>query len=105
MSLLSTKFLEQAKSIVLKQLQHIDCKVYLFGSRATNKAGKYSDIDIALLPKSKLPAGTTGLVKESLEESNIPYLTDVIDLSNTDEEFRKRVLSEGILWKDWKNES
>ncbi|HXH74025.1 MAG TPA: nucleotidyltransferase domain-containing protein [Bacteriovoracaceae bacterium] len=56
-----------------------DLKVYLFGSRATGKNKKNSDIDLAL--KSKDPAINTKIstLKNELEESQIPYKIDLIN--------------------------
>ena len=84
------KALEQTKALVLSQLSNVDVRVYLFGSRAHNKAGRYSDIDIALLPKTVLPFSVISLIKEALEESSVPYFVDVVDLSKTDDLFRNK---------------
>jgi hypothetical protein len=37
---------------------------------------------------------------KKIENSNIPYKVDVVDLSQVSESFRKQILKEGkILWK------
>ena len=90
--------LDQVKRLVLKGLQGHDVQVLLFGSHATGKAGKSSDIDVAVLPGGELPVGLLSRIRESLQESHVPFSVELVDLSQTDEAFRERVLAEGITW-------
>ena len=90
--------LEQVKRLVLRGLQGHDVQVLLFGSHATGKAGRTSDIDVAVLPGGRLPAGLLSRIRESLQESHVPFSVELVDLSQTDEAFRERVLAEGITW-------
>ena len=92
------KDLNQVKHLVQKGLEGHDVKVILFGSHATGKAGRSSDIDVAVLPAGKLPVGLLSQIRESLQESYVPFNVELVDLSQTDEAFMKRVLAEGILW-------
>ncbi len=92
------KDLKQVKRLVLKGLHGHDVQVLLFGSHATGKAGRTSDIDVAVLPVGKLPLGLLSRIRESLQESHVPFNVELVDLSQTDEAFRKRVLEEGIVW-------
>jgi|HubBroStandDraft_5_1064220.scaffolds.fasta_scaffold311324_2 predicted nucleotidyltransferase len=93
-------YIEQIKDIVLKKLVGYDAQVYFFGSRAKNKAHSRSDVDLAILPKMPLPHFLIAEICDALEESNIPYQVDIVDLSHSDEKFRTKVLIEGIKWKD-----
>ncbi|GBE15562.1 nucleotidyltransferase domain protein [bacterium BMS3Abin14] len=90
--------LDQVKRLVLKGLLGHDAQVFLFGSHATGKAGRASDIDVAVLPVRELPAGLLSRIRESLQESYVPFSVELVDLSQTDEAFRERVLAEGIIW-------
>ena len=90
--------LERVKRLVLEGLQGHDVQVLLFGSRATGKAGRASDIDVAVLPGGELPVGLLSRIRESLQESCVPFNVELVDLSQTDEAFKKRVLAEGIVW-------
>ncbi len=92
------KDLNQVKRLVLKGLQGHDVQVLLFGSRATGKAGRSSDIDVAVLPREELPVGLLSRIRERLQESHVPFSVELVDLSQTDEVFRNRVLAEGIIW-------
>jgi len=95
-----TRDLETTRKIVLKHLKGYRAKVYLFGSQATGKAYRYSDIDVAILPLQKLPELTFFNIREALEESDVIRNVDVVNLSEADEKLRKRVEKEGVLWKE-----
>jgi hypothetical protein len=86
-------YLAQIKS-ALDQLLG-DCQIYLFGSRATNKFSDASDFDIAVSASRNIDRELS-LAREQLENSNIPFTVDLVDLSSTAEEFARRVRQEGI---------
>lgn len=96
----SQQDLHKVRQIVLAGLQEYPVHVLLFGSHATGRAGRASDIDVAILPQEKLPVGLLSQLREQLEDSNVPYRVDLVDLTETDETFRQRVLLEGIPWND-----
>jgi len=80
-------------------------KIVLFGSRARGDYTRVSDIDVGiLLEENKANRKKFILLKERVENSNIPYKVDLVDLSQTSEEFREKALREGISWKNWKEE-
>ncbi len=92
-------YLKMLKNLVLAYTKEQPVSVWLFGSHAKGTAHRYSDIDIAILPLGQLPLSFISNLKEKIEQSTIPYSVDVVDLSQTDEVFRNKVLNEGILWK------
>ena len=92
--------LETTREIVLKFVQGRRAKVWLFGSQATGLSRLHSDIDVAILPLEPLPALTFSNIREALEESSILRTVDVVDLSDADDVLRRRVLKEGVLWKE-----
>ncbi len=94
------RYLDSLKSLVLEFSNNQPVRVWLFGSHVKGKAHRFSDIDIAILPVGQLKTGFVSHLKEKIEQSTIPYSVDVVDLSQTDEEFRTKVLKEGVLWKD-----
>lgn len=84
--------------------QHLDLnktKAFIFGSRATNKFQKFSDIDIGLLSKKALPFETVSTIKETIEESDIPYLIDIVDFKHTSKKFRLVALKNTINLKNF----
>ncbi len=96
----TTRDLETVRKIVFERLKGYKVKVYLFGSRATGKAHRFSDIDVAVLPLEPVPGWIFAETSADLEESNILCDVDLVNLSETDTKFRERVLKEGILWKE-----
>jgi predicted nucleotidyltransferase len=96
---------EDSLKILIKILKSVinekGVEVYLFGSRDTGKATSTSDIDIGIVLKKNMGSDKViALLKEKIENSNIPYKVDVVDLSQVSESFRKQILKEGkILWK------
>lgn len=91
--------LAETRRIVLRGLEGFPAR-YLFGSRATGTARRTSDVDVAVWPTTELPVGTLALIREALEESSVIYTVDLVDLRDTDEAFRARVLAEGTLWHE-----
>src|SRR5262245_28991816 len=96
----ATRALEEVRRLVLQAVGKDGAVVYLFGSWARGEATRLSDIDVAIDPPTPLPRGTLARLREQLEESSIPYHVDIVDLTRTDPEFRRRVLAEGIPWND-----
>jgi len=92
--------LEQLRRIVLDALGERDAAVYLFGSMATGETRHASDIDVAILPREKLPRAFFATLAETIEESTIPYNVDLVDLREVGTAFRERVARSGIKWRD-----
>lgn len=92
--------LEEVKRVVFDALKGSEATVYLIGSCATGAVRRSSDIDVAIDPIEPLPAGLMAHLRETLEDSTIPYFVDVIDLSVADPDFRRGVLEEAVLWTD-----
>lgn len=94
----SSYYLNKVRKIVLDGLRGHQARVYLFGSRVRGRAGRASDIDVAVFSLTPLPPGVLSTIRENLEESNVPYTVDVVDLTQADPAFRERVEREGMLW-------
>lgn len=97
------KDLEWVRQLVIDGLEGRPARVYLFGSRATGRARRASDIDVAVWPLADLPEGTLSAIREALFETTIPYTVDLVDLRETDVAFRARVMAEGVVWHEPKN--
>ena len=86
--------------MVIDGLEGRPARVYLFGSRATGRARRASDIDVAVWPLTDLPEGTLSAIREALVETTIPYTVDLVNLRDADAAFRARVMAEGVLWHE-----
>ena len=83
---------EQLKTIQKILNQHVpDCEVRAFGSRVTGTAKDYSDLDLAIVGKTKLPDKILYALKDDFEESDIPFRVDVLDWNAISKEFQKVV--------------
>lgn len=92
--------LNQITDILMKALGDVACTVYLFGSRADGTALPGSDYDIVVMADRNIER-ELARARFSLEESNIPFNVDLVDLSFTDSDFRDAVRHNGvILWKN-----
>jgi predicted nucleotidyltransferase len=87
------RVIKQAGVAVLPPGQY---RLGIFGSRAVGRPGKFSDVDVAVLGPGKLSAVLLDRFQESLENSDLPYFVDVVDLNSTSETFRNQVQREAI---------
>ena len=73
-------------------------KIYLFGSRARGTNSPASDFDIAIDVGAPIDSAALGLIKEAMEDSNIPFFVDVLDFQLVDPVMQHEILKEGIVW-------
>ena len=96
------KSVEDVKEVIRKLFKGKDVKVYIFGSRAKGEHTPRSDLDIGFLSNEDI-SYELSLLREFLEESNLTFVVDVVDLSRTSKDFREAVMKEGKLWIDLKS--
>ena len=77
------------KTIVNKEVDTDAWRPVVFGSRANGRAHKFSDIDLGFIGSEPLPQGVETRLWEALDESDIPYVVDIVDLTTTQPEFRQ----------------
>lgn len=72
--------------------------VWVFGSRATNSARKYSDLDLALedISGRKIDIDIMLSLQSDFAESDLPWSVDVIDLNNVSDEFKNIINKDKI---------
>ena len=88
------------KKLVLSRLNKENVQIFLFGSRARGDFNIRSDIDIGILPQGEWNKLALVLLREEIEELNLPYKIEIVDLSRVSRKFRDQVLREGQTWKD-----
>ena len=97
---LKDKYLKILKNIFDKCLKKQNCEVLLFGSRATGQCMEMSDIDIAIKSNEKSQP-TLYKIKEMLEESIIPFNTDVLNYFEIPDNWKTAIDKTGIpIWKN-----
>ena len=78
---LEPKFISLIQNSVRKFLP--DAKIFIFGSRVRNTNQKFSDVDIAILDAAA-DQKSLALIRYELEESDLPYKTDVVNYNDLD---------------------
>ena len=68
-----------------------DCTVWIFGSRAKDRARRRSDLDLAIAGSERLPLDLYLDLKEDFLQSDLPYFVDLIDLHDVTPEFKHRI--------------
>ena len=81
------------RQTMFKFLDPKEYRVFIFGSRATGRAGKFSDYDIGIIGKKQVPLGKLSLIEEVFEESDLPIRVDVVDFFAVSKNFKKVALS------------
>ena len=97
--------LREVRRIVLTRLRGREAEVYLYGSWATGRNRRTSDIDVGILPRKRLPVELWWEIKDALDNSLVTQEVDLVDLSQTSAAFRNRVRGEGVLWSGSRKES
>ena len=81
------KYFKEIKKITSKHLSK-NARVFVFGSSVENSC--FNDIDIGVLYENddfKL-----SLIREDLENSNIPYKVDLINFDEVEKTFKNKVM-------------
>ena len=74
-----------------------DRPVFAFGSRAVGKAGRRSDLDLAVGGDAPLTLRQRALLKEDFDESDLPIFVDVVDLHAITPDFHRRIQRDFIV--------
>lgn len=88
--------IQDVKDVTFKFLNPNDCKVFVFGSRATGTNVKFSDIDLGVEPKKTIPSGVISDIEEAFENSDLPYMVDVVDFSKVSPQFKEVAMKKVI---------
>ena len=67
-------------------------KAFIFGSRAQGTSRSYSDVDLGILGKDKLPTSKIASIKNELEDTNLPYRVDLIDFTTVTDKFKNSAM-------------
>jgi predicted nucleotidyltransferase len=82
--------------IAIAPLKSHGATVWIFGSRARGDHKAFSDIDLMYetIDNSPLPVGFISILKETLEESSLPFKVDLVDLKELAESYRSNALAD-----------
>jgi predicted nucleotidyltransferase len=92
--------LEQKYQIILRSIlsQHFPShtKIWVFGSRATGNAKKFSDIDLLINAGSAIPLEVMAKLNQSFEDSPLPYKVDIADANAISKSFLDNIKNQLI---------
>lgn len=86
------------KKIIFKYLSPRDYQIFIYGSRATGRARKWSDYDIGVIGGQPIPTMKKVAIEDELESSNIPVNVDVVDFHHVSDRFKNLALYKIIPW-------
>lgn len=88
--------LSQIKNIIFRFISPEEYNVFLFGSRASGTASKFSDYDIGIEGDKPLGSMQRFDIELELEKSDIPYKVEIVDFTQVDTNF-KRVAKQHVI--------
>ncbi len=94
--MLNPKTTKLLKQIVRKYLPDESYKTFIFGSHASGKNRKFSDIDLGIVGPIPLTPKEYISITNDLEESDLPYRVDLIDFTKVSDKFRQVSLNNTI---------
>ncbi len=80
--------LDLIRNTIYKHFSREEYEAFVYGSRADGTAQKWSDIDVGIRGKERVPGSLIETVREELEESDIPYKVEVVDFAKVSDKFR-----------------
>jgi len=86
---LEEKYLNMLREAIARNVDTAIWQPVIFGSRASGRAQRFSDIDLGFSGLQPLPISVQAKLQDALDESDIPYVIDIVDLSVASPEFRE----------------
>lgn len=80
--------------ILITPLAKKGVSLFVFGSRARGDYKKFSDLDI--LVEGVVPESLLSRIRESLEESSLPFRVDIVCLHDLADSYRAGVLRDRV---------
>jgi uncharacterized protein len=71
-------------------------KAWVFGSRTTGRARRYSDIDVAIDAGRRLTLDELAELSEAFSDSDLPYRVDLVDWHDIDDRWRQMIATERV---------
>jgi len=89
---ISPEDLKTVRAILRRYLPEIEVRA--FGSRVRWTARGSSDLDLVLMTKDAIDAGSMADLREAFVESDLPFKVDLVDWATASDEFRRRIEEE-----------
>lgn len=88
------------RSILDSHLPDID--VWAFGSRATGKAKRYSDLDLALISDQRIAFSALAALEAAFEDSNLPFKVDIVEIASVAPAFRAIIEATAVPFRSFR---
>ena len=71
-------------------------KAWVFGSRATSRARRHSDLDLAIDAGRRMTFDEIARLSEAFSDSDLPYRVDLVDWRDINDRWRQTILAERV---------
>ncbi len=71
---------------------------YAFGSRTKNQARRLSDLDLCVM--ESIPGNIKVLLEEDFEESDLPFIVEIVEWDSCAQDFRDRIRPDFVLLQE-----
>jgi predicted nucleotidyltransferase len=71
-------------------------EVRVFGSRITDNAKKFSDLDLVVMTREPLPLATLADLADAFSSSNLPIKVDILDWARLGDEIREIIVKANV---------
>lgn len=71
-------------------------RVVVFGSRATGRSKRFSDLDLAILGEVPVPSSLLAALADEFDESTLPFKVDVVDWATISPSFREIIARDAV---------
>jgi predicted nucleotidyltransferase len=80
----------------LRAILPVSTKVWVFGSRTTGRARRYSDLDLAIDAGRRLTLDEIARLTEAFSDSDLPYKVALVDWQDVDDRWRQTIVAERV---------
>jgi uncharacterized protein len=81
---------------VLRAILPQSTKAWVFGSRTTGRARRYSDLDLTFDAGRRLTLDEIARLTEAFSDSDLPYRVDLVDWHDIDDRWRQIIVAERV---------
>jgi len=74
-------------------------KAWVFGSRVTGRARRYSDLDLAIDAGRRLTLDEIARLTDAFSDSDLPYKVDLVDWQDINDRWRQIIVAERVALK------
>lgn len=92
--MLKTKYKDFLQKKSREFFPNENVKIFIFGSSLEKE--KFNDIDLGIM--GDFEEKLIYELRDALEQSNLPYLVDVVNFNQVSEDFKNFVLNQKLVW-------